>query len=130
MHRGLRIKMARLAKGLTQQELAAKIHKTRPLISHIEQTGKVHPYTLKKIVEELDLTENDIYHVNENEKEYRKRAENMARESQNADGLLRIVDILERENEALRKLVKLQDEVIESLRMEPPSGKRKSKSAR
>jgi len=46
MHLGKKIKLARVSKSLTQQELADLIHKTRPLISHIEQTGKVNPYTL------------------------------------------------------------------------------------
>jgi|688.fasta_scaffold2333355_1 transcriptional regulator with XRE-family HTH domain len=55
MHLGLRIKIARISKGLTQEQLAEKINKTRPLISSIEQTGKANYYTLKKICEVLDL---------------------------------------------------------------------------
>ena len=55
MHLGLKIKVARTAKGLTQQDLAEKINKTRPLISHIEQTGKVNSYTLNKICKALQI---------------------------------------------------------------------------
>lgn len=55
MHIGEQIKRARRMKNLTQQELADKIHKTRPLISSIEQTGKVNIYTLKQICEVLDI---------------------------------------------------------------------------
>ena len=55
MHLGLKIKVARTAKGLTQQGLADKINKTRPLISHIEQTGKVNSYTLNKICKALQI---------------------------------------------------------------------------
>jgi transcriptional regulator with XRE-family HTH domain len=55
MHLGLKIKVARTAKGLTQQDLADKINKTRPLISHIEQTGKVNSYTLNKICKALQV---------------------------------------------------------------------------
>ena len=55
MHIGKQIKYARMMKGLTQQQLADKVHKTRPLISSIEQTGKVNIYTLKQICEALDM---------------------------------------------------------------------------
>ena len=55
MHLGLRIKIARISKGMTQEDLAEKINKTRPLISSIEQTGKANYYTLKKICDVLDL---------------------------------------------------------------------------
>ena len=49
MHIGLQIKLARIAKGLTQQELAERIFKARPLISHIEQKGEVNERTLADI---------------------------------------------------------------------------------
>lgn len=55
MHLGLRIKIARISKGMTQEELAEKINKTRPLISSIEQTGKANYYTLRKICDVLGL---------------------------------------------------------------------------
>ena len=55
MHLGFKIKVARIAKGFTQQDLADKINKTRPLISHIEQTGKVNSYTLTKICKALQI---------------------------------------------------------------------------
>jgi len=65
MHIGTKIKIARITKGLTQEGLAEKINKTRPLVSHIEQTGKANIYTLKKIcnVLDLDITEiqNEIF---------------------------------------------------------------------
>jgi transcriptional regulator with XRE-family HTH domain len=65
MHIGKRIKMARVSKELTQQELAELIHKTRPLISSIEQTGHANIHTLEKICEVLDLDiealKQDIY---------------------------------------------------------------------
>jgi transcriptional regulator with XRE-family HTH domain len=55
MHLGLRIKVARISRKITQAELAERINKTRPLISSIEQTGKVNFYTLKKICDVLGL---------------------------------------------------------------------------
>lgn len=60
MHIGLRVKIARISKGLKQDELAERINKTRPLISRIEQTGKVSHYTLKKICEVLEQDINEI----------------------------------------------------------------------
>lgn len=60
MHLGLKIKIARIAKGLTQEDLAVQVNKTRPLISHIEQTGKVNIYTLHKICEVLGTTPEDL----------------------------------------------------------------------
>jgi len=60
MHLGLKIKVARVSKKLTQQGLADKINKTRPLISHIEQTGKVNHYTLKSICDALGINIEDL----------------------------------------------------------------------
>jgi transcriptional regulator with XRE-family HTH domain len=58
MHIGKKIKLSRVAKGWTQQDLADKIHKARPLISHIEKTGDVNAETLRKIFSALDISEN------------------------------------------------------------------------
>ncbi|MCG9880109.1 MAG: helix-turn-helix domain-containing protein [Bacteroidia bacterium] len=55
MHKGLKIKLARIQKGLTQEQLAEKIDKTRPLVSNIEQTGTGNYYTLLKICEVLEI---------------------------------------------------------------------------
>ena len=64
MHIGLRVKIARISKGLKQEELAERINKTRPLVSRIEQTGKVSHYTLKKICEVLEIDINEIEAAN------------------------------------------------------------------
>lgn len=60
MNIGLRLKLARIEKGLTQDQLAARINKTRPLISVIEKTGKVNFYTLKALCEVLNLNLEDF----------------------------------------------------------------------
>lgn len=54
-HIGLKIKHAREQRGLTQKQLAESIHKTRPLISQIEQTGMVNNITLVSILGALGL---------------------------------------------------------------------------
>lgn len=57
MNLGLKIKLARIAAGLTQEELAVKINKTRPLISYIEQTGKAGNDTLMAISRVLNMSD-------------------------------------------------------------------------
>lgn len=57
MNLGLKIKLARIAAGLTQEELAVKINKTRPLISYIEQTGKAGNDTLMAISRVLNISD-------------------------------------------------------------------------
>lgn len=60
MHIGKKIRVARVAKGWTQEELARRINKTRPLISLIEKTGQVSPETLQLIFKVLDVSESSI----------------------------------------------------------------------
>ena len=60
MHLGKKIKLARVAKGWSQEDLAEKVNKTRPLISHIENTGKANSYTLTKICKVLNLDPSTI----------------------------------------------------------------------
>lgn len=110
MHLGKKIKLARVSKSLTQQELADLIHKTRPLISHIEQTGKVNPYTLHEICKVLDLDianlNFDFGLVNESgETNYRTELESLRTENR----------LLLQEINTLRDLVASQKHLIELL---------------
>ena len=108
MHLGLRIKIARISKGLKQEELAEKINKTRPLISNIEQTGKANHYTLKKICEVLDLDINEL------------ESSVVAEPSKLNDGfqqkqlynLTNKIKDIEEDNHNLRSLVSAQSELI------------------
>jgi len=76
-HTGKKIKKIRAFNGMTQEELALAINKTRSMVSHIERTGEVNHHTLKEIakvlnlpIEQLEETENtsiilnDPYSVN------------------------------------------------------------------
>lgn len=56
MHVGKKIRHYRVIKGLSQQQLADLIHKARPLISHIESTGKVNHDTLLSICKALKVS--------------------------------------------------------------------------
>ncbi|PZF73965.1 helix-turn-helix domain-containing protein [Taibaiella soli] len=56
MHIGKKVKRIRAFRGLTQQDLANAIGKTRSLISHLERTGEVSKYTLKEIADVLQIS--------------------------------------------------------------------------
>ncbi|NBR13730.1 MAG: XRE family transcriptional regulator [Flavobacteriales bacterium] len=59
---GERIKEIRLAKGLTQTELAHKIGKDHPSINRLEK-GKINPsyFFLCEIADGLEISINDIF---------------------------------------------------------------------
>ena len=54
-HIGIKIKRLRASKGMTQQELADKIGKTRSLVSHFETSGIINKYTLQEIADALQI---------------------------------------------------------------------------
>jgi transcriptional regulator with XRE-family HTH domain len=62
-HIGQRIRLARLSKGWTQEDLAEKINKTRPMISHIERTGSITFDTLEQIAKGLGIELTDLQNV-------------------------------------------------------------------
>lgn len=108
MHLGLRIKLARVAKGLTQQQLADKINKTRPLISHIEQTGMVNHYTLTSICNALDVNLEDF--------DSSARLATEPAESQEVLLLRNENQQLKQEILALKEVINSQKELIELLK--------------
>jgi len=110
MHIGLKIKMVRISKGLSQQELGEMINKTRPLISHIEQTGKVNDRTLDMICKALKISVNEIEHfVNEPQGKYKNYR-------QSGSVVFEEIDKLKEENRILKELIQSQKEIIEMLR--------------
>ena len=117
MHIGKKIRLARAVKEMTQQELADKIGKTRPLISQIESTGKVKIRTLKMICKVLDLDPDDpdFNAFFEESLPYTRSGKQKKEIAQ-----LKDIKSLERENAALRELVEAQRDLIEQLK-----GKRK-----
>ncbi|MBC7863986.1 MAG: helix-turn-helix transcriptional regulator [Bacteroidia bacterium] len=110
MNLGLNIKLARIAKGWSQQDLAERIHKTRPLISHIELSGKVNTYTLTRICKVLNL---DITGF---ENGFSESVMPFFPESVNPSLLKLKIEKLEDEIELLKELVATQKEVIAELR--------------
>lgn len=62
---GQKIKRLRAFKGMTQEELANALGKTRSLVSYFERTGNINNYTLQEITsilganpEEINLDDN------------------------------------------------------------------------
>ena len=66
-HLGQKIKRLRAYRGLTQEDLARSLGKTRSLVSFFERTGNINKYTLQEISTLLNTTpeelENDKVHM-------------------------------------------------------------------
>jgi transcriptional regulator with XRE-family HTH domain len=101
MHLGLKIKVERIKQKLTQEQLAEKINKTRPLVSSIEQTGKAGYYTLQKICQVLGL---DIDELND-------PAYDPQHSYQNTEQIDKIKS-LEQEIEYLKRIIESQSDLI------------------
>lgn len=97
-------------RGLTQQDLAEKVHKTRPLISSIEQTGIVNVHTLNKICEVLEVKPEDL---KANSNDITLAALNTKRE---VEALKLEVQNLRIENAHLLDLVETQRDLIHLLK--------------
>lgn len=108
MHLGLKIKLLRISKGLTQEDLADKVNKTRPLISAVEQTGKVSPHTLKKICEVLEVDEIEFDNIVNEPLSVYKATPNPAFEEK--------LQVLQKEIDHLNRLVSMQQDLIEALK--------------
>lgn len=54
-HAGTRLRKIRAVQGLTQDELAEKIGKTRSLISYFERTGNINKYVMGELAEALGI---------------------------------------------------------------------------
>jgi len=114
MHIGLQIKLARIAKGFTQQELAERIFKARPLISHIEQKGEVNERTLADIKKVLDMPAASTS-INESvENDITPTQLNFLQ--QELEYLLREIECLKSEIEIMRDLIDTQKLLIDRLK--------------
>ena len=108
MHLGLKLKILRLSKGLTQEELAERVNKTRPLISNIEQRGKVGYQTLQDICKVLDVKPEEVMNQLSDPPGY---YQTLNTQKQNET-----IGQLQREIENLRLLVSSQQENINFLK--------------
>jgi len=113
MHIGLQIKLARIAKGFTQQELADRIFKARPLISHIEQKGEVNERTLADIKKVLDMPAASTTINEPSENDVTPTQLNFLQ--QELEYLLREIECLKIEIEIMRDLIDTQKLLIDRL---------------
>ena len=119
MHIGEKIKLIRQLQGLTQDQLAEKINKTRPLISSIEKTGQGHPYTINSICKALKIKPDQLDQFDE--KSIRQFI------TGKTDTDKKEMDALVRELELLRDLVKSKQEQINMLQEELSIYKKKKR---
>ncbi len=106
---GKKIKVLRAEKGISQQELADLINKTRTLISHIEITSKVNFFTLTEIANALNVT---VSHFTD---EFTSK--NIVKEDGvDYSNLTERIEKVERENELLNEIIQNQKEIIAQLK--------------
>jgi transcriptional regulator with XRE-family HTH domain len=105
--------------GLTQDQLAEKINKTRPLISSIEKTGEGHPYTINAICAALKIKPAQIETFNEKDIKDFIAGKSTPNKTE--------LDALNREVELLKELLQSKQEQIKMLREELAVYKKKRK---
>jgi len=110
MHIGQKIRLIRKLQGLTQDELADKINKTRPLVSTIERTGQGHPYTISAMCSALKIKPAQLEAFNE--KDIRDFISGKMPPNKKE------MDTLNREIELLRELLESKQEQIRMLQEE------------
>ena len=115
MQTGKKIKLLRAIKGLSQEQLADKIGRTRALISHIEQTGKVNYDTLTLILKVLNISKNEFDDFEQNNLKLNatKEYQSVTKEMQTLQDLM---ESCQKENTILKELVEIQKDVITMLK--------------
>lgn len=63
-HLGEKLKKIRVLHGMSQEDLAKAIGKTRSLISHLETSGNINKYTLQEIATALKIDTSTIENFN------------------------------------------------------------------
>ncbi len=110
MHAGKKIRILRAIRNLSQTQLAERIGRTRALISHIEQTGKINYYTLKDILKVFKMSEEEFDNyepkdsmVQYSEEELRNEINSLKKE---IETVRKERDMLRENNDLYRKLLK------------------------
>jgi transcriptional regulator with XRE-family HTH domain len=117
MHTGEKIKIVRNLRNITQMELAEKINKTRALVSHIEQTGKVNHYTLVKILKVLKISEEDFENLEPKEILSQNITNKNTYELEQELSIVKDkLEHYQKANETLQDLVNAQKSIIASLK--------------
>jgi transcriptional regulator with XRE-family HTH domain len=115
MHYGEKIKLLRHLNGMNQEDIAAKIGRTRALISHIEQTGKVHHETLLQIIKLFNISEEEFRDFKGEDIKISNSKDQVKAEIELAE-LKENVERIKKENKILKDLVESQKEIINLLK--------------
>lgn len=115
MHTGKKIKLLRNLKGISQEQLASKIGRTRALISHIEQSGQVNYETLLLILNFFNLKKEEFDNFEQNQIKLTKGKENLT-QTDELQKLKEQINNCQKENIILKELVDSQKEIIKLLK--------------
>ena len=115
MHYGEKIKLLRHLNGMNQEDIAEKIGRTRALISHIEQTGKVHHETLLQIIRLFNISEEEFRDFKGEDIKIGKSKDQIKTDLEMAE-LQDELKSLRKENGILKQLVESQKEIINLLK--------------
>lgn len=107
-HLGQRIKRLRAYRGLTQENLAEALGKTRSLVSFLERTGNINKYTLQEIAKVLAVSVDQL-----NDETTSNTAEHYASAINQKSGS--VIDQLKKENEFLKDTIQHQWDLIKAL---------------
>ena len=103
-HLGQKIKRLRAYRGLTQENLAEALGKTRSLVSFLERTGNINKYTLQEIAKVLGVTADQL----NDKSDHSSISEQIFSNSSSKTG--NIVEQLKKENEFLKETIQHQME--------------------
>jgi transcriptional regulator with XRE-family HTH domain len=106
LHIGNHIQNLRENAGISQDQLAEKIGKSKSLISFIENKGKVNDSTLKLIAKSLKVSFEDLKVL---------PIVDLGKQRNTLEALKLKCAELERENELLKTLIKNQEKIIQLL---------------
>lgn len=108
-HLGQKIKRLRAYRGLTQEDLAEVLGKTRSLVSFLERTGNINKYTLQEIAKVLGVSVDELNDKSENN----FISEQSTQSSNTKAGS--VIEQLKKENEFLKETIQHQWNLIEAL---------------
>lgn len=108
-----KIKRLRAFKGMTQEELAAALGKTRSLVSYFERTGNINNYTLQEITLILGANPEEI-ELNEDGENYNGHANHNANGSNNGV-LQKLLDQQQAEILFLKETINYQRQLLNEL---------------
>lgn len=117
MHLGENVRILRAISNLSQEELAAKIGRTKALVSQIENTGKGSYYTIEAIAKVFKLTVDQLKEFEGRPQKLIKEYEVMASTYEaNVKELEKQIQKLTNENELLKQSLMAHQSLIKELK--------------